>query len=330
MFSCSHLLSIWRAEHCVEESSGKKSLWLRNRGQWACSRSLSANGSPMLDSGTSHSTRNCRLGWNSDLTSTEKPGRDRNENSASGSRVWHRDDNPFLSTARWVREMNQRSSTRKPGREVQNELTETTLTQHNLEISNTRCIEIVFANVRQKLVRPEDAQIVLDQKVNVLMSWLFMSTTMKAAIHLGENDTDNLVTYINAIFEALKTLFDITQKLILNQKHEVKHVSTTEWQLPPWMRNTLRHDKVIQLSKAKVNVYSDAVLCLGRDPQASRCHGKVERTTHIFPGFRLVHGIIWIRRRTVWVRVDFFPGHTTVEILREIQTRMTVRKTRPG
>ena len=109
-----------------------------------------------------------RLGWNSCLTSPEKSGRDRNENSASSSPVWHRDDNPFPSTERSGRAMSQRSSTGKAVREVQNQLTKVKLNHHNLEISNTRYIEKVFANVRQKLNRPEDDKIVLDQKVNVL------------------------------------------------------------------------------------------------------------------------------------------------------------------
>ena len=40
------------------------------------------------------------------------------------------------------------------------------LHHHKLGISITRYIEKVFATVRQKLSRPEDDQIVLDQKVN--------------------------------------------------------------------------------------------------------------------------------------------------------------------
>ena len=135
---------------------------------------------------------------------------------------------------------------------------------HNLVISNTGYIEKVFAHVLQKLNHPEDDQIVLDQKVTVLIWRMFMSTTMKAAIHLGEHCNDNLVTYRNTNFEAPKPLFEITQKLILNQKHEIKHISTIEWQFTRRMRYSLPHDKVIKLSKAKVHVYSDSVLCLGK------------------------------------------------------------------
>ena len=79
----------------------------------------------------------------------------------------------FINAERLWREMNQHSSTLEPGREVQNQLTEEKLNHHNLEISNARYIEKVFANVRQKLNRPEDGQIVLDQNVNVLL-WVFL------------------------------------------------------------------------------------------------------------------------------------------------------------
>ena len=150
------------------------------------------------------------------------------------------------------------------------QLTEVKLNHNNLEIYNNRYIEKVFANVPQKLNRPEDDQMVLDQKVGVLI-WRLLMSTMKAAIHLGESYSENLVTYRNTSFEAPKTLFDIRQKLIFNQKHEIKHVSTIEWQFTPWMRSTLLHDKVIKLSKAEVHVYSDSVLSLGtmrRHPDA--------------------------------------------------------------
>ena len=77
------------------EESGEERVLAKSRSVRLNSSSLSANQSPILDSDTSHSPGNCRLGWNSDLTSSEKSRRDRSENPASSSQVWHRDDNPF-------------------------------------------------------------------------------------------------------------------------------------------------------------------------------------------------------------------------------------------
>ena len=51
-----------------------------------------------------------------------------------------------------------------------------------------------------------------------------MSTTMKAAVHLGHNYNANLVTFRNTNFEELKMLFDITRRLILHQDFEILNV----------------------------------------------------------------------------------------------------------
>ena len=48
-----------------------------------------------------------------------------------------------------------------------------------------------------------------------------------------------------------------------------------------------------------------------------------------FPTVQRIQRIIWNRRRTDWVRVEYFPWHTTLQILQEIQVRMAVRQTRP-
>ena len=76
-------------------------------------------------------------------------------------------------------------------RGIQNQLVRKKLDHHNLEISDNLFIEKVFTNVQQKLCRSEDDQ-TLDHKVNVLIWSLFMSTTMKAAVQLGENYNDKL------------------------------------------------------------------------------------------------------------------------------------------
>ena len=101
---------------------------------------------------------------------------------------------------------------------------------------------------------------------------IIMSTRMKAAIHLGEIYNDNFFTDRNTNFEALKTVFEVY----------------------------LLHDKVIKLSKAKVHVYSDSVVCLGevrrhRDAKARKESFGIDREPFEFE----------------W---SVLPGHITVEI----------------
>ena len=88
---------------------------------------------------------------------------------------------------------------------------------HNLQVSDHQYLEKVFKNLRQKLNLIEEAP-VLDLKTNVLILGLFMSTTLKASVHLGPNYTEILELYRNTNFEGLKNLFGITQRLIWNMK----------------------------------------------------------------------------------------------------------------
>ena len=48
----------------------------------------------------------------------------------------------------------------------------------------------------------------------------------------------------------LKTLFDITEKLILEQNFDILNVSTIEWTFTPLMRSIELQDKVNMWAKA--------------------------------------------------------------------------------
>ena len=214
MFSCSHFLSMGKpntmSKRVQERRTGEEPVVAQSRPVRLISRSLSANQSPMLDSGTPYSP------VNSDLTSAERSGRDRNENSASTSQVWHKDDNPLPSTERSVREMSQLSST--GGTSARS--TEST---YRGKVEPPQSRDLLYSIQLRKSSRMVDKKVESLRRrpdsagpVNVLIWCLFMSSTMKAAVHLGENYNDNLFTFRNTNCEALKTLFDVTQKLILH------------------------------------------------------------------------------------------------------------------
>ena len=202
------------SKRAQERRTGEELVLTNSRPESLTSRSLSVKQPFTLDSGTSYSPEKYRLCWNSDLTRCE-----RSVPESKISQVWHRGDNPFSSTESSVREMNERPSAVKPVRGVQNQLTEVKLDHQNLQVFENRYIEKVLMNVRRKLNRPEGDQM-LDHRVHLLIWGLFMTTTMKAVIHVGEDYNKNLVACGNTNFDALKTFFDIRQKLILNQKHE--------------------------------------------------------------------------------------------------------------
>ena len=60
-------------------------------------------------------------------------------------------------------------------------------------------------------------------------------------------------------------LFDVTQKFTREQKLEISGVSELSWRTSTWEKLVLADDEeVIKLMKAKVYVFSDSVLCVGK------------------------------------------------------------------
>ena len=61
----------------------------------------------------------------------------------------------------------------------------------------------------------------------------------------------------------MKQMFDISEKLISEQSDEIYGVNTINWEDSSWTYLSLVGDEeVVSLSRAKVYVFSDSVLCL--------------------------------------------------------------------
>ena len=83
---------------------------------------------------------------------------------------------------------------------------------------------------------------------------------MKVTIHLGPNYLANLEVHKNTNFEEVQSLFQITQKWLVEHSEEILNVNTVHSTSPSWTRSPWSHDQVIQWKKGKkVLVYSDSV-----------------------------------------------------------------------
>ena len=319
-----------RREPCKKEKTGEEPVVVKSRPVSLISRRLRTNQSPMLDSGTSYSTGNCRLGWNSELASTEKSGRDSNENSASSSQVWHRDDKPFPSGERSGREVNQRSSTEKLG-------ATSAESTHRGEIESPQSRDlkhpIHWKSLRECSTKVDSSRRRPDgsgAKRHGIDKWIFYVNGNESSDSLGENYKDNLFTCKNTNVDALMTLLDITQKLILNQNHDILNVSKIKWKFTPWMRSTLLHDKVIKLSKAKIHVYSDSVLCLGKMHRHPEAVVKRKEQLQCFQNSNEHKELFGIDGELFEFEWNIFPGHSTVETLEELQIKVVTCGIRPA
>ena len=253
VFSCSHIKSINKSKimskrSMQERKPGEERVVAKSKPMVSLV-SKNANRSPMQDSSVCSSSGSFGMqSQSSDRSGTGKPVarcvKVVNENTAPSSQVWHQNENT-------------RSDFGKPVSKLLDRLSETRFPHHNFEIFNVEHLEKIFSSVRQRLSRPERDEV---KDVDVLGN-LHVSDN-EAAVHLGPDYEEHLRTTKNIHFEQVKTLFDISQNVILNHRSEIYGVSTIAWNKTPRMISTSLHDRAIKLSKAKIHVYPDSVLCL--------------------------------------------------------------------
>ena len=123
-------------------------------------------------------------------------------------------------------------------------------------------MEKVFSIVRQRYgLSPVDQMKDLD--VNTAICGIFMSVTLQAAVHLGEDYTENLRCSKNQPKKSLRQFFfQVTERLTTDQT-EITGLTTIDWQQPMWRETNLPTDRAVQFATATTYVFSDSVLCLG-------------------------------------------------------------------
>ena len=112
--------------------------------------------------------------------------------------------NPTMSSQERQQDDTQSSSAKQAERGEDIHMGRSRREFHNMQISDYRYLVKVFRNLRKKLNLTEDSSMIGIEalKTNVLMWGLFMSATMKAAIHLGPNHIENLEVYRKSTTES--------------------------------------------------------------------------------------------------------------------------------
>ena len=101
---------------------------------------------------------------------------------------------------------------------------------------------------------------------------MFMAATINAATFMGKNFSTFQCFIKNYEDLTLKQMFDVTAQLVNNQE-EITGLDKILYQKNSWTRLSLINDSVIiGLQSAKVYVFSDSVLCLGKVLQHPECN----------------------------------------------------------
>ena len=150
---------------------------------------------------------------------------------------------------------------------IDNDMVSDTATESDLSLKSRSFLDRVNDRLRKMLNRsPEDSMQDIDKRS--MIWWMFVFDSGNSCINGKEllrqftfikNTWDNLT---------LKKMLEISEQLILEQSDEIFGVSHISWESSPWKQLSLVNDEeVISLSHAKVYVFSDSVLCLGKMKQ---------------------------------------------------------------
>ena len=134
-----------------------------------------------------------------------------------------------------------------------------------------------------------------------------MSSSMKPSIHLGPNCLANLEVYKIPKLEEIDSLFNITQKLILEHSEEILNVKPLESSSPSWTGSVLSHDQAIKWTKAKVRVYSDFVPCVGQMNERKEAITRWERQKEEFKMYPSYNEQLGLDGEAVEVEWNIFP-----------------------
>ena len=111
-----------------------------------------------------------------------------------------------------------------------------------------------------------------------------MSVTMESAVFMRKNFQNNQNSIANTAGLTLKQMFDISAKLVAEQD-EITNLETIGWEKHSWKHVSLIGDeRIINLQRAKVYVFSDSVLCLGKihqNPESNEAYKKRKNGSHL-------------------------------------------------
>ena len=99
--------------------------------------------------------------------------------------------------------------------------------------------------------------------MNMAFCGIFLNTTLRAAVHLGQDYDANLRYVKNHLWNSVGLLFHGIGQLISELK-EITDVSTIDFQDATWMSTSFLCEKAYRITKARVHVFSDSVFCAGK------------------------------------------------------------------
>ena len=156
------------------------------------------------------------------------------------------------------------------------------------------------------------------------ITWgMFMATTLNAATFMGKSYSTMRNVVQNEEKITLKQMFDITAQTI-NNDEEIYCLDKIEYQRNTWTQLSLINDPVvIGLQSAKVYVFSDSVLCLGKVLQHPECNQAWKDRVAGVKAEMNYSDFDDIKGESAEFEWNIFPGFTTLQLCDKINNLLS-------
>ena len=148
---------------------------------------------------------------------------------------------------------------------------------------------------------------------------MFMSATMESALFMGKNYLNNCQSIANTTDLTLKQMFDMSTRLV-SEQDEISGLETIGWENHSWKYQSLiGEERIINLQRTKVYVFSDSVLCLGKineNPQSNSAWGQRLGWIKSSPEYRNFDRIDGEPMELEW---NIFRGFNTLQLNDEVK-----------
>ena len=148
---------------------------------------------------------------------------------------------------------------------------------------------------------------------------MFMTVTLESAVFMGKNYSDNWHSIKNTKDLALRQMFDISTRL-MSELDEISGLETVGWENHSWKYLSLIGDeKVINLQRTKVYVFSDSVLCLGKIHENTQSNDAWEDRLGWFKSSLEFRNFDRIDGEPMEFEWNIFPGFNTLQLSEEVK-----------
>ena len=147
-----------------------------------------------------------------------------------------------------------------------------------------------------------------------------MSVTLEPAVCMGKNCQDNCQSIANTTDLTHKQMFDISTRLV-SEQDETSGLETIGWENHSWKYLSLIGDeRVINLQRTKVYVFSDSVFCLGKIFENPQSNDAWEERLEWFKSSPVYRNFDRIDGEPVEFEWNIFLGFNTLQLSEEVKS----------